>query len=297
MSAFYWHFSASGVETWLWLPPLVAFVLSFFCSMVGISGAFLLMPFQMSVLGFAGPAASATNLVFNLFATPGGVWRYVREGRMFWPLAGLITLGTLPGIVLGFYLRVLYLPDVARFKLFVGVVLLFLSWRLLAEFAPWAARKQPGMARETSDMRLRMLHAGLKRVTFTFQGREQGFSTPAMLALAFVVGVIGGTYGIGGGAIIAPFCIAVFRLPVHAVAGAALAGTFVTSVAGVAVYSLLPLPGGGYASPDWWLGSLFGLGGLAGMYLGAACQRHVPQQVLKGGLGVLLATLGGLYLW
>lgn len=57
----------------------------------------------------------------------------------------------------------------------------------------------------------------------------------------------------------------------------------VTSVAGVAVYSLP-------AATDWWLG------GLAGMYLGAACQRHVPQQVLRGALGVLLAGLGGFYL-
>ncbi|MFA7240374.1 MAG: hypothetical protein WC091_09695 [Sulfuricellaceae bacterium] len=54
------------MHTWLWLPPLVAFVLSLFCSMVGISGAFLLMPFQMSVLGYVHPSASATNLVFNL---------------------------------------------------------------------------------------------------------------------------------------------------------------------------------------------------------------------------------------
>lgn len=291
-------FAVSGVETWLWLPPLAAFVVSFFTSMVGISGAFLLMPFQMSVLGFAGPAASATNLVFNLFATPGGVWRYMREGRMFWPLAGLITLGTLPGIVLGFYLRVLYLPDAARFKLFVGIVLLYLSWRLLAEFVPRVARKpqQPGTVVAMSDMTLRILHVGFKRVTFNFQSREYGFRTLAMLALAFVVGIIGGTYGIGGGAIIAPFCIAMFRLPVYVVAGAALAGTFATSVVGVAVYTFLPLPGGGYASPDWWLGTLFGLGGLAGMYLGAACQRHVPQQVLKGSLGMLLAGLGGFYL-
>lgn len=298
MSALYWHFSSSGVETWLWLPPLVAFVISFFTSMVGISGAFLLMPFQMSVLGFAGPAASATNLVFNLFATPGGVWRYVREGRMFWPLAGIITLGTLPGIVLGFYLRVLYLPDAARFKLFVGVILLYLSWRLLAEFVPWRAsqQRQAGADAARSDMSLHIRHVGRKCVTFAYQGREHGFSTPAMLALSFVVGIVGGTYGIGGGAIIAPFCIAVFRLPVHAVAGAALAGTFVTSVAGVAVYTVLPLPDGGHASPDWWLGSLFGVGGLAGMYLGAACQKHVSQRVLKGFLGALLAGLGGFYL-
>jgi hypothetical protein len=288
------HFPVSGVETWLWLPPLAAFVVSFFSSMVGISGAFLLMPFQMSVLGYAGPSASATNLVFNLYATPGGVWRYGREGRMFWPLARLIVLGTLPGVVLGFYLRVLYLPDAARFKLFVGAVLLLLSLRLLMEFAPWAKRIQAVVA--SGDLGLRLLPSRAGRVAFSFAGREHGFDRHAMLALAFVVGIIGGTYGIGGGAIIAPFCIAVFDLPVYVVAGAALAGTFATSVVGVLVYSVLPLPGGGHASPDWMLGTLFGLGGLAGMYFGAAAQRHIPQRVLKLGLGLLLAGLALSYL-
>ena len=89
---------------------------------------------------------------------------------------------------------------------------------------------------------------------------------------------------------------AIFRLPVYVVAGAALAGTFATSVVGVLVYSFLPLPGGGHASPDWALGTLFGLGGLAGMYLGAACQKYVRQRVLKAGLGAVLAGLGLSYL-
>jgi uncharacterized membrane protein YfcA len=33
------------------------------------------------------------------------------------------------------------------------------------------------------------------------------------------------------------------------------------------------------------------------MYLGAATQKHVPQRVLKIGLGVLLTGLGGMYLF
>jgi uncharacterized membrane protein YfcA len=263
--------------------------------MVGISGAFLLMPFQMSVLGYAGPSASATNLVFNLYATPGGVLRYARDGRMAWPLARLIILGTLPGVVLGFYLRTLVLPDVERFKLFVGAILLFLAWRLLSEFAPWAQRRHAPVA--SGGATLHLLRSDWQRMEFRLGEHSHGFSVPAMLTLAFVVGIIGGTYGIGGGAIIAPFCIAVFHLPVVVVAGAALAGTFATSVIGVIVYTVLPLPGGGHAAPDWALGTLFGLGGLAGMYLGAATQKHVPHKVLKIGLGILLAALGGLYLW
>jgi len=81
--------------------------------MVGVSGAFLLLPFQMSVLNYVAPSVSATNLVFNLVAIPSGVWRAAREGRMNWPLARLITLGTLPGL----------LADPRGFKLFVGLVL------------------------------------------------------------------------------------------------------------------------------------------------------------------------------
>ena len=287
-------FPTSGVETWLWLPPLAAFVISFFSSMVGISGAFLLMPFQMSVLGYVGPSVSATNLVFNLFATPGGVWRYARDRRMAWPLAGLIILGTLPGMVLGFYLRTRCLPDAARFKLFVGAVLLYLAWRLLAEHLH--RRNWLVMARATEAAPQGRTRSGWRRIELPLGARRYGFSVPAMLALAFVVGIVGGTYGIGGGAIIAPFCIAVFGLPVALVAGAALAGTFATSVIGVTVYTLLPLPNGGAAAPDWALGSLFGLGGLLGTYLGAATQKHVPQRVLRFGLSAVLASVGSSYL-
>ena len=48
-------FPVSGVETWLWLPPLAAFAVSFVTSMVGVSGAFLFLPFQMSALNFTAP--------------------------------------------------------------------------------------------------------------------------------------------------------------------------------------------------------------------------------------------------
>ena len=289
MSAPGWvHFAASGVDTWLWLPPLAAFVLAFFSAMVGVSGAFLLLPFQMSVLGFTGPAVSATNLLYNLFATPGGIWRYAREGRLYLPLAAVIAGGALPGVLLGWWLRVTWLPDPARFRPFAAAVLALLAWRLLRA-APAAAAGD--------DWRLTPLPARAGRLRFRFRGVAHGFRPLPLATLSLAVGVVGGAYGIGGGALVAPLCIGLLRLPVHVVAGAALTGTFVTSLAGVAAYALLPAPGGGHAAPDWALGALFGVGGLAGMYLGAACQRHVPQGWLRHGLAVLLAALAAHYAW
>jgi uncharacterized membrane protein YfcA len=94
-------FSVSGVKTWVFLPPLVAFVVSFFTSMGGISGAFLLLPFQMSFLGYTNPSVSATNQLFNIVAIPPGAYRYHKEGRMVWPLAWAVIIGTLPGVLIG----------------------------------------------------------------------------------------------------------------------------------------------------------------------------------------------------
>src|SRR3954468_19353452 len=129
------HFPVSGVEVNPLLPLLVAFAVSALTAPAGVSGAFLLLPFQVSVLGFTSPAVSPTNLIYNIVATPGGVYRYVRERRVVWPLAWVVILGSLPGVFVGAVLRVTYLSDPSTFRVFVGLVLLYLGSRLLYEVA------------------------------------------------------------------------------------------------------------------------------------------------------------------
>lgn len=289
------HFAVSGVDTWLWLPPLVAFGISFFTSMVGVSGAFLLLPFQLSVLGYTAPGVSATNLVYNLVATPGGAWRYLREGRMLWPLVAIVTAGTLPGVALGYWVRVGWLRDVADFRLFVGVVLLYMAYRLLRELRAGAGRAVNAAAPGAG--RVEVVAVSASTVELDFRGTRYRFDPRAMFLLALAVGVVGGIYGIGGGAIIAPLCVTLFRLPVYVVAGAAVAGTLLTSIAGVALYMLVPAPAGVVTQPDWLLGLLFGVGGLVGMYVGARMQKHVPQRVLHAGLAAVMLVTAGFHLF
>ena len=46
--------------------------------------------------------------------------------------------------------------------------------------------------------------------------------------------------------------------------------------------------------PDWTLGLLFGLGGLAGMYAGARCQKYIPARPIRLLLAiVILGTAAG----
>jgi uncharacterized membrane protein YfcA len=279
------HFTVSGVETSIFIPPLIAFVISFFSSMAGITGAFLILPFQMSVLGFVTPSVSATNFLYNVVGTPGGILRYMREGRMVWPLALAITIGTLPGVLVGYYIRVRYLPDPRSFKLFVGVILLYIGMRVVKKIIRTGGASATG---ENGNFTVSNVTYSLSRMGFDFQAQRVEFSLAAIIILSLVVGVIGGIYGIGGGAIIAPFCVAFLNIPVHTVAGAAMFGTFVTSIVGVAVYSLIPFYNGQTAPPDWFLGILFGIGGLLGMYLGATCQKYVPERIIQAILALII---------
>jgi len=319
MNDAYVHFAVSGVDTWIFIPPLVAFAVSALTSMGGVSGAFLLLPFQVSILNFTTPSVSATNFVYNIVAIPSGVYRYLKEGRMAWPLTWIVIAGTLPGVLIGYYLRVMYLPNPKAFKLFVGCVLLYIGARLLYELTARSQKGKQAMkaleakfndhARRMKADRNARLSAGLPaeavvrtlsfslfRVEYEFWGQRFAYNTIGMFILASVVGIIGGTYGIGGGAIIAPFCVAVFNLPVYTVAGAALMGTFLTSIAGVFFYSVMPAQAGLTTLPDWHLGLLFGAGGFGGMYVGARLQKFVPQKFIKAMLGVVIILLALQYI-
>ncbi|MGC9964604.1 MAG: sulfite exporter TauE/SafE family protein [Syntrophobacteraceae bacterium] len=312
-------FPFSQVETSIFVPPLVAFFISTFTSMAGVSGAFLLLPFQVSFLNFASPSVSATNFVYNIVATPGGVYRYLREGRMAWPLALTIIIGTLPGVFIGYYLHVMYMPGPRAFKLFAGCVLLCIGLRLLYETTPGSRRGKNEMkaledkfdqrvkklkeersgkilAGIPADAALKTISVSSRRVEYEFWGQRFSFNPVGMGVLAFIVGIIGGTYGIGGGAIIAPFCVAVFDLPIYTVAGAALMGTFLTSIAGVSFYSMIPAGNGLPVAPDWLLGLLFGFGGFFGMYTGARLQKYVPQKIIQLMLGILVTYVAARYI-
>ncbi|MEW6429289.1 MAG: sulfite exporter TauE/SafE family protein [Thermodesulfobacteriota bacterium] len=277
-------FPVSGVETYFFVPPLLAFVISFFSSFAGLSGAFLLLPVNMSLLGFTSVAVTSTNFLYNVIGIPGGVARFIRERRMVWPLALAMTAGTLPGVVIGYWLRMRFFPDPRVFKLFVGVVLLFMSWRLLAGLL---AKKRVAPAL----MLIEHLRWDLRTISYTFAGREIVVPVSLLVLFSFLVGIVGGIYGIGGGALYVPFCVGVLGIPIHTLAGASLFGTFVTSIAGCLIYSTLPVAGGQTAPPDWPLGILYGLGGLAGMYSGARFQKHIPEHLITAALGLLLIYL------
>jgi len=308
-------FPTAGIEVDVWLPPLAALTVSFFTSMGGVSGAFLLLPFQVTVLGYTQPSVSATNQLYNMIAIPGGVYRYWKEGRMVWPLTVMVVIGTLPGVMLGAWVRIRFLPDPRHFKLFAAAVLLYIGFRLAGDLlrlgqtptggrAGRLSQRQRGASSSGSTGKVASGPATVEirrfdryRIVYGFEGKDYDVPCWGIFLLSLVVGIAGGIYGIGGGAIIAPFFVTFFRLPVHTVAGASLMGTFITSIAAVLFYQALAqfYPQQSVA-PDWWLGILFGVGGLVGIYLGARCQKFMPAKAIKGMLTFIAIATAAKYI-
>jgi len=231
----------------------------------GVSGAVLLLPVQVSLLGVPSPAVTPTNLLFNLFATPSGVLRYRRLQReaIASPLAIRLLAGTVPGVVVGAVIRVEWLSGQQAFYLAAGAVLALLGAMLVV--------RRPAPA-------------------------EQRLGLAAVTPIAVCVGVVGGIYGIGGGSFLAPILI-LGGYTAYAVAPAALLSTLAASVVGVATFVVLGATSdaSGSISPDWGVGIAAGAGGVIGAYVGASLQSRIPEPLLRRLLGWIALVIAARY--
>lgn len=241
------------------------FLIALVTTPVGVSGAVFLLPVQLSLLHVPNPAVTPTNLLFNVVSGPGALLRYRHNGQFTGTLARLLLVGTLPGVVLGACVRVFVVPGPGAFRVIAGLVLLPLGlWLALRALRPKVPDRPPLAPR-------------------------------TIIGLGLAAGTVGGIYGIGGGSLLGPV-LAGRGTPMTRIAPAALAATFVTSVAGALTYGLLARTTNGDIAPQWTLGLVCGAGGLIGGFLGARLQPRIPETALRLLLGVLATALAVFYL-
>ena len=233
----------------------------------GVSGAVLLLPIQVSLLGVPSPAVTPTNLIFNLFATPSGVLRYRRLGGrpIRSPLASRLLAGTIPGVIVGAVIRVEWLSGQQAFY--------FAAAGVLATLGAMLVIRQPTPAHEPLKLAL-------------------------VPPIAAAVGVVGGIYGIGGGSFLAPILI-LGGYTAYIVAPAALLSTLAASIVGVITFVVLALTSDSSSqiTPDWGIGIAAGIGGIIGAYLGASLQSRIPEPTLRRLLGWLALLIAVRYLY
>jgi uncharacterized membrane protein YfcA len=248
------------------LRALLGFAIAVVCTPAGVSGAFLLLPIQVQFLGAPSPAVSATNLLFNVVASPAGAVAYLRRRAVDAGLLRPLLAGTLPGVVTGVALRTTWLADAEQFAWPAAVVLVGLGGRLVVEAL---------------------------RSTAASAARPDLPATARLVAIGGAAGLVGGVYGIGGAAIAVPWLVGAERVPVARVAGASLVLTFVSSCVGLTAFVAgAALDLGAAAAPHWDEGIALGIGGVAGAVVGANIQRFVPVRALRLVIGAAALAAG-----
>ncbi|WP_433697502.1 TSUP family transporter [Nocardiopsis sp. CA-288880] len=241
---------------------------------VGISGAVLLLPVQLSALGMHGPAVSATNLLYNVVATPLGLSRLARSARGHGAEMLVATAAAVPCAVAGAAVRVTWLSDPALFRGLLAVLMLAMGARLFAVRRTRASAHPPTGARPTRGGR-------------------------ALLALAAGgAALFGAAVGIGGGSLLSPLLIGAAGWLTSRAAVVALTTTLTTSVVGLTAYAVFDRIGFGAApaAPDWGVGLALGLGGALGSLVGIGISRRLGEQPLRFLLGALVTATGVVYL-
>ena len=135
-------------------------VISVMTTPVGVSGAVLLLPVQLDLLGIPSPRVTPTNLLFNVIAVPGALLRFRRQHQLGGPLTRRLVAGTVPGVIIGALLRVYLLPGAGAFRLLLAALLGPLGVLLLLRRPDAALVDAPGGAGVGPGDLLDHLHEG-----------------------------------------------------------------------------------------------------------------------------------------
>ncbi len=286
------YFPIADVEVAWYIPPLFTMCLSFFTGMAGLSGAFLIMPFQVEVLGYVTPSVSATNQFYNFISIPNSLYRYYKEKRLLMPLSLAILCGLVPGSILGTAIRAFILTDQSDFRIYSFFIFLYLTFNMTRDYL----RKDTQKTKPKDPYSLKIIENTLEKCTFSFDGKTYSYKVRSIVLLTAAIATIGTSYGIGGGVFLAPLILYYFRIPVYITAAPMLLLTLASSFISVSCSTIFALffPSNGLM-PDFMLGALFGIGGLIGMTAAARVQKYVPESKIK--LMLIIALAVTTFIW
>lgn len=101
----------------------------------------------------------------------------------------------------------------------------------------------------------------------------------------FIVGILSGLLGVGGGVFMVPLMVSWFGFNQHIAQATSLAMIIPTALFGSIVYSM-------HGSVDFRIAAFLAVGSIVSAMLGAYVMIHMPAKQLKAIFGVMLVLVG-----
>ena len=247
---------------------IIGIVAGILSGMFGIGGGVVIVPALVLLAGFSIVEANGTSLAALLL--PVGIFaciQYYKAGLLNVKISGTIAFGLLCGVYFGAELAIFI--DSALLKQFYGIFLLYVCWLFIKPLELIKLQKpKPYQDEISADGKLLYLWL-----------------------FGIFTGVLSGMFGIGGGLIITPFLVAVFKFETKRAIGTSLGALLLpVGLPGVLVY---------YNSGNLSLyyASFVAIGILLGAFVGAKITINTPAGKMKRiyGFFLLLVSLDFLF--
>ena len=275
----------------LWHLLLLGFCAGYAMALVGGATGLVALPYDMSVLGFTTIHVSPTVQLETFLNPFGALVGFRRSGQWNLDFALPLCAGAAIGAIIGPLVRVRALPDPVPFKAAVGVALIFVAGQMLYRAI---SRRTPVAAKEGES--IRTLARSWRYVEIGYGESRCRMSVAGLVAIGALVGVVGTTLGVGGGFLLVPILVEYYHLPMRVIVAASIPFVIVLSAVGLFSFNVtVPWLTGQHVPTEWAWGFFTGGAALLGSWLATHSQRHIPEGILRGVLGVSNGVVGVLY--
>ncbi|WP_431804375.1 sulfite exporter TauE/SafE family protein [Halobacillus andaensis] len=262
------------------LSLFIGFITAFIGSIAGLGGGVILVPVllflgdQLESFHWVTPQSIVgISLVVMVFTGLSSALSYVKHNRVDLKMGFLLMGGSIPGGLFGSWLNQFFKTD--SFELIFGIVMIGVS---LVFFLP-------------RDTNWRLFKGGIPREK-RVNGQTYFYRVPVIVSIifAFGVGVLSGLLGIGGGSLIVPALILLFKVPPHIATATSMFIIFFASITSSGAHVYL-------GNVDWMQTLLFIPGAYIGGTVGAGVNRKLNSKSVEWFLRILLILIGIRLIW
>ncbi|MED2009446.1 sulfite exporter TauE/SafE family protein [Brevibacillus borstelensis] len=240
-------------------------------SIAGLGGGMFFVPALLYLGNVYAPgsvspqmAAGTSLIVIGVTALSSSV-SYIKQKRADIQTALLFFLGSAPGAIVGVYLNTL-LP-IKAFSLLFGLF-------QLSMFALMMVKDKLKPRSVNWDVRRRFVDA--EGVEY-----EYGYNRWLAVFVAFLVGIVSSLFGVGGGILMVPVMMILFRFPPHIAAATSMLVIFFSAMVGSATNIL-------HDHVNWLYAAMLAPGAWAGGKLGVLAANRMKGQTIVLVLRILI---------
>ncbi|BCJ86003.1 sulfite exporter TauE/SafE family protein [Effusibacillus dendaii] len=248
---------------------LIGIMAGFSGSLVGLGGAFIIIPTLVFLYNFPPQLIIGTSMAVLFFNSISSSYTYSRQRKIDFKSGFGFAMAMIPGSVIGAFVAESFSSK--AFYVIYGIILLcvagFLLWK---PDQPVKKFLSPTITRSLTDV---------NGITYTYS-YHRGFA----LIASFFIGFISSLLGIGGGAFLVPIMVLLLGFPPHIATATSMFAIMLSAVIGTASHAAL--------QNVMWLKVLFlAPGAFIGGQLGARTAAKLKGKTIMRILACLLIVI------